>query len=145
MNATSYTTDASLPELLRGRGQRVTSQRLVIDAALRGLGRHASAEEVRASVADRLPGVSLPTVYATLELLEQLGRVRRVNVGGGPALWDPRSERHHHLACRVCRKVEDLEAGIDAAPVLEAATVAGFTPEGVELVVSGLCADCARL
>ena len=94
--------DQQLSAALRERGQRVTSQRLVIHRVLRELGAHATAETVLAAVADRLPGVSLPTVYATLDLLEELGAVRRVAVPGGPALFDPRTDPHHHMVCSVC-------------------------------------------
>src|SRR5918999_1568134 len=144
MTSDTFTPEVDLAARLRGRGQRVTSQRLLIHAALRELGRHASADEVLSAVSPRLPGVSTPTVYATLELLEELGLVRRVRAGTGPALWDPRTEPHHHLACRRCGRVEDVEADLDAAGALAAARHAGFEPEQVELLVSGLCERCAR-
>jgi Fe2+ or Zn2+ uptake regulation protein len=139
-----FTSEPDLKARLRERGQRVTSQRLLIHAALRELGRHATADEVESAVSARLPAVSLPTIYATLELLEDLGLVRRVRAGSGPTLWDPRIEPHHHLACRRCGRIEDVEADFDAAGPLDAARRAGFEPEGVELLVSGLCAQCAR-
>ena len=144
MATDTFTPDSELAASLRSRGQRVTSQRLVIHAALRELGRHATADEVLNAVSPRLPSVSLPTIYATLELLEELGVVRRVQAGPGPALWDPRTEAHHHLVCRRCGTVEDVEGDVDAAPPLAAARRAGFAPETVELVVSGLCARCAH-
>ena len=86
---------------LRARGQRVTSQRLVIGRLLRELDRHVTAEEVLRRAGERLPGMSLPTVYATLDLLADLGLARRVSVGG-PVLYDPRTEDHVHLRCRSC-------------------------------------------
>src|SRR4051794_13053857 len=113
--------DQRLSSALRRRGQRVTSQRLGIHRVLHELDRHATAEEVLGAVADRLPGVSLPTVYATLELLEQLGAVRRVAVPGGPALFDPRTDPHHHAVCAVCGKAQDVEAPVDLEPVEHAA------------------------
>jgi Fe2+ or Zn2+ uptake regulation protein len=144
MTTEIFTAEPDLSARLRARGQRVTSQRLLIHAALRELGRHATADEVLSAVSPRLPGVSLPTIYATLELLEELGLVRRVNAGAGPVLWDPRSEHHHHMACRRCGRVEDVEVELDATGPAAAARRAGFEPERVELLVSGLCADCAR-
>jgi Fe2+ or Zn2+ uptake regulation protein len=143
VTALAQSPDADLARLLRSRGLRVTSQRLVIHGALRDLGRHATAEEVMTAVSDRLPTVSLPTVYSTLELLEELGLVRRVSAGPGPAMWDPRTDQHHHLVCRRCGRVQDLDAELDAAASLDAARRAGFEPERVELVVSGLCDACA--
>lgn len=135
--------DERLVTALRERGQRVTSQRLVIHRALREAGTHVTAEEVLLRVSERLPNVSLPTVYSTLELFESLGMVRRVNAGGGAVLYDPRSDPHHHLVCRGCGRVEDLEQELDLTPAMKAAGRAGFTPSDAELVVSGLCAACA--
>jgi Fe2+ or Zn2+ uptake regulation protein len=135
--------DQRLVTALRERGQRVTSQRLVIHRALLEAGTHVTAEEVLLRVSERLPNVSLPTVYSTLELFESMGMVRRVNAGGGAVLYDPKSDPHHHLVCRNCGRVEDLEQEIDLTPAIKAAGRAGFTPSDAELVVSGLCAACA--
>jgi Fe2+ or Zn2+ uptake regulation protein len=143
MPSEAFNPEIDLTALLRSRGQRATSQRLVTYAALRELGRHVTADEVQASVKSRLPGMSLPTVYATLELFEELGIVRRVSAPGGPVLWDPRPDGHHHLACRRCGRVEDIDGALDASSPLAAAREAGFAPERAELVVSGLCAECA--
>ena len=128
---------------LRERGQRVTSQRLVIGRLLRSLDRHVTAEEVLRMASAQLPGVSLPTVYATLDLLTELGEARRVSVGG-PVLYDPRVEDHAHVRCRSCGRVEDVDVEVDLAVALRAARAAGFAPEGAEVVVEGLCGECAR-
>jgi Fe2+ or Zn2+ uptake regulation protein len=134
--------EARLVSALRKRGQRVTSQLLVIGRLLRDLDRHVTAEEVLRRASEQLPGVSLPTVYATLDLLAELGEARRVSVGG-PVLYDPRVVDHAHLRCRVCGRVEDLELPLDTAEALRAARASGFDAEGAELVVEGRCADCA--
>ena len=140
----SEMTDEALIDLLRDRGQRVTSQRLVINRFLREHEGHLTAEQVLAGVAGKLPGTALPTVYATLELFEDLGLVRRVQTGGGTMVFDPRTEPHHHMACRRCGAVEDVEAPVELAGVLRRARRAGFATEHAEVVVSGLCADCQR-
>ena len=137
-------TERELQQTLHDRGQRVTPQRILIHRAVGELGRHASAEEVLEQVSARLPKASLPTVYATLELFEELEIVRRVSIGGGPTLWDPRTDEHQHSVCRSCGAVEDLEVGIDSERVIRAARRRGFRASSVELVVSGLCARCAR-
>ena len=139
---TFTTDDTALVEALRARGQRVTSQRLVIHRLLRERAGHVSADDVLAAVADRLPNVSLPTVYATLELLEELGLVRRVGFVGGRVLYDSRLDEHHHAACSVCGRVEDVDAPVDVAPAVEAAGRAGFAELRAGLVVSGVCRDC---
>ena len=135
--------DARLSDELRRRGQRVTSQRLVIHRALREIDRHVTAEQVLDAVRPRLPGVSLPTVYATLDLLEELGTVRRVSGAHGPTLYDPRRDPHHHLVCTACGQVEDFDAPIDLGAATKAARRHGFSPDRSELVVSGRCAACA--
>src|SRR3954468_24899001 len=140
MSAT--TADDRLSEALRTAGHRVTSQRLVLYRVLGELGRHASAEEVARVSSGRLPGLSLPTVYATLELFESLGLVRRVDAGGPAALFDPRTEPHAHFACRVCGAVLDLDAAVDAAPARAAALAAGAEADHVDVVLRGRCPDC---
>jgi Fe2+ or Zn2+ uptake regulation protein len=136
--------DTELAELLRERGLRATSQRVVMHRLLRDRNRHVSAEELLSEASERLPGVSLPTVYATLELFEQLGIVRRVNDGGGTLLWDTRSDTHHHMICRKCGRIEDMETPVDLERARRSASHAGFQPDRAEVVVSGLCASCAR-
>jgi Fe2+ or Zn2+ uptake regulation protein len=135
--------DAELAEVLRERGLRATSQRVVMHRLLRDRARHVSAEELLSEASDRLPGVSLPTVYATLELFERLGIVRRVNGGGGTLLWDSRADPHHHMICRRCGRIEDMEVPLDLERARRSAARAGFEPDRAEVVVSGLCADCA--
>jgi Fe2+ or Zn2+ uptake regulation protein len=137
------TPDSTLSDALRSRGQRVTPQRLLIHRALRELDRHVSAEELMAAVGDRLPNLSAPTVYATLDLFEQLGIVHRITRGAGADLWDPRTDEHDHVACRRCGRIEDLDAGVDVAGALRAARRRGFRAERAEVLVSGLCSRCA--
>jgi Fe2+ or Zn2+ uptake regulation protein len=136
--------DAELAELLRERGLRATSQRVVMHRLLRDRNRHVSAEELLSEASQRLPGVSLPTVYATLELFEQLGVVRRVNGGGGTLVWDTRADAHHHMICRDCGRIEDMETPLDLDRARRSAARSGFRPDRAEVVVSGLCAHCGR-
>src|SRR5216117_1803884 len=106
---------------LRGAGYRVTPQRLVIQRTLAELGRHVSAEELLEAVGERLPNVSLPTVYSALEALGEAGLVRRVAAGRGRALYDSRPADHHHLVCRRCGAVEDLDMAVSLDRVLASA------------------------
>jgi Fur family transcriptional regulator, stress-responsive regulator len=143
--ATSQATTAHREEIataLRRSGYRVTAQRLTVAEALSGAGRHLSAEEVMDAVADRLPNVSLPTVYSALDALEDAGVLRRIAAGRGPALYDADPVPHHHLVCRRCGAVTDLHADVRLDPALTGASAAGFAAEGAEVVVRGLCADC---
>jgi Fe2+ or Zn2+ uptake regulation protein len=132
-----------LIELLRARGQRVTSQRLVILRELRHRGVHATAEEILESVRHDLPGTSVPTVYATLDLLVELGLARKLDAGIGAALYDPRTDPHQHMVCRDCGRIFDLdgEYGLDA--LVQAAKRSGFIAEGAELMIHGRCSGCS--
>ena len=138
----STTPDERLATALRAGGHRVTSQRLVLYRVLSDLGRHAHAEEIARASAERLPGLSLPTVYATLELFEGLGLVRRVDAGGPATLFDPRTDPHAHFACRICGAVADLDAVVDATAVEAAARATGAEPDQVEVVLRGVCGAC---
>src|SRR5580765_1428348 len=117
-----------LQAALRQRGMRVTPQRVVVHRALLELGRHVTADELLDAVADRLPNVSLPTIYATLDLLEELGMVRRVQ-RAGTTLFDPRVDSHHHLVCTSCGSIEDLDSVLDTASLERAARRHGFEHE----------------
>ena len=132
-----------LTDALRDRGMRVTPQRVVLHRALRELDRHLTADELLDAVAERLPNVSLPTIYATLELFEQLGMVRRVQ-RAGTTLFDPRTDDHHHLVCSECGSIEDLDSDLDIAALNRAAARHGFECERVEAVVHGVCAGCRQ-
>ncbi|CAN5494942.1 Fur family transcriptional regulator [soil metagenome] len=127
---------------LRQRGLRVTSQRVLVHRALRELDRHVTADELLEAVSERLPNVSLPTIYATLDLLEDLNMVRRVQRPGA-TLFDPRSDPHHHLICTECGSIEDLDSALDTRAVERAAQRRGFSQARVEAVVQGRCARCA--
>jgi Fur family ferric uptake transcriptional regulator/Fur family peroxide stress response transcriptional regulator len=131
-----------LVELLHSRGQRVTSQRLVILRELRRRERHATAEEIHRSVHAELPGVSVPTIYATLELFVELGLARRIDTGTA-ALYDAGLEPHQHAVCRRCGRVQDVDGRLNAGAFLGAARAVGFQPQAAELIISGVCAECA--
>jgi Fe2+ or Zn2+ uptake regulation protein len=133
---------ADLVELLHSRGQRVTPQRLVILRELRRLGRHASAEEIQRAIHDDLPGVAMPTIYATLDLFVELGIARRIATGAA-ALYDARLDPHQHAICRRCGRVQDIDGRLKADAFLGDARGSGFQPEAVELVILGLCEECA--
>jgi Fe2+ or Zn2+ uptake regulation protein len=139
----SYATDSALVDKLRERGQRVTSQRVVIHRLLTERNQHLTAEQVHDAVADRLPGTSLPTVYATLELFEELGLVRRVSTGSGAVLFDSRVAPHAHAVCRACGALADVETTAVAGDALRRARARGFRPDHAQLVIWGTCASCA--
>ena len=105
---------------------------------------HATAEEIHRAVHEELPGTSTPTIYATLELFVELGLVRRIDTGTA-ALYDARLEPHQHAVCRRCGRVQDVDGRLNASALLRAADASGFRPEAAELIISGLCEECAGL
>ena len=135
--------DEELSELLRARGQRVTSQRLVILRELRRRHHHATADEILGMVSHDLPGITAPTVYSTLELLVELHLIRKIDVGSGVSLFDGRTDPHQHTVCSVCGGVKDLDGEFNPATLIKAAEDTGFRPEQVDVVLSGVCAQCA--
>lgn len=137
--------DKALIEVLRSRGQRATSQRLVILRELRRRRRHASAEEIGTAVGRELPGISVPTVYATLDLFVELGLARKVNVGTGASLFDGRTDPHQHTVCEACGRVDDLDGPFESTAMAKAAARKGFATDHVDVVLHGLCADCRAM
>ncbi|MGH2968334.1 MAG: Fur family transcriptional regulator [Solirubrobacteraceae bacterium] len=135
--------DAELTAALRERGQRVTLPRLLVHRHVRRRATHLTPEQVHSELAPGLPSLSPATIYATLDLLDELGFLRRVSTPRGTTVYDPRTEPHHHVFCRRCGRMADLEGTVDAAAAERAAAEAGFRVDHGELQLSGLCAACA--
>jgi Fe2+ or Zn2+ uptake regulation protein len=135
--------DAELIAALRERGQRVTMPRLIVHRLVRGSGGHLTSEQVHAELAPEHPSLSPATIYGTLDLLDELGFVRRVSTPRGATLYDGRIDAHHHVICRACGRVQDIDARVDTRAAERAARAAGFRVDHSQLTLSGLCADCA--
>ena len=136
--------DNELIAALRERGQRVTLPRLLVHRHVRRARHHVTPEHVHAEVASQHPGLSPATIYGTLELLEELGFVRRVSTPRGGTLYDPRVDEHHHVICRSCGRVQDVDARVDTRAVKRAARAAGFRVDYGQFALRGLCAHCAN-
>jgi Fe2+ or Zn2+ uptake regulation protein len=135
--------DQRLVAKLRERRLRVTSQRVVIHRALCARPQHMTAEQVLDEVSGVLPGVSLPTIYATLDLLEELGLAHRLPTGNGAVLFDSRVEPHAHAVCRSCGVAMDLEAPSVPGGAIASARKSGFVADHAQLLIWGLCQQCA--
>jgi Fe2+ or Zn2+ uptake regulation protein len=135
--------DNELVTALRERGQRVTLPRLVVHRHVRRSHGHVTPEQVHAELAPQHPGLSPATIYGTLDLLADLGFVRRVSTPRGGILYDPRVGEHHHVICLSCGRIEDIDARVDTRTVERAAHDAGFEVDHAQLALSGLCSDCA--
>jgi Fe2+ or Zn2+ uptake regulation protein len=116
----------------------------VILRELRRRSQHATAEEIHRAVHHELPGTATPTIYATLDLFVELGLARRIDTGTA-ALYDARLEPHQHAICRRCGRVEDVDGRMNASALLRSAGAKGFHADSAELIISGLCHECAPL
>lgn len=134
----------SLKACLHQRGLRMTVQRQVVFCALLQRDHHPSAEEVRRRARRKLPDISLATVYAVLDLLEDLGEVMAVTTTAGKRYDSRRPLPHPHLICTRCHAVADLEMGTlglgDRARA--AAEEKGFRYSEYRVRVLGLCLGC---
>jgi Fe2+ or Zn2+ uptake regulation protein len=122
---------------------RVTSQRLLIDRALRDHGGHLTADQVHELVEPVLPGVTQQTVYSTLALLSDLGVARRVSAPGPSARFEARTDDHHHMVCERCGAIADLDVRVPVSRAVAASRESGFAPASAGVTVLGLCAACA--
>ena len=135
--------DDQLISALRAHGHRITAPRLVVYRHLRRHEGHHAAERVHRDLVADNPSLSPATVYSTLDLLADLGLVRRMSTMRGVALYDTRTDEHHHLVCRSCGAITDLEAPVATGAVREAAAGRGFRVEHTTLQLTGLCETCA--
>ena len=132
-----------LLDRLRAQGWRLTPQRRVVAEVLQGDHGHLTADEVLALARERLPEVSLATVYNTLNELATMGQVLVVSAAEGPKRYDTNvAEPHQHLSCVRCHRVVDVHpAGADRL-ALPADQQHGYRLIDVEVIFRGVCPDC---
>lgn len=127
----------------RAHGLPVTVQRRRIFEALCGRTDHPTPDEVYAAVKDTLPGVSRNTVYRVLETLVRVGVLAKAASPGSVRRVDARTSRHHHLVCKRCDRLFDLdEEAVTHQIRLPDVTRKGFAIEGYSIYFTGLCAQC---
>ncbi|WP_203231056.1 Fur family transcriptional regulator [Nocardioides caldifontis] len=128
---------------LRGANLRVTRPRLAVLAALREHP-HADTDQVIQHVRAELGTVSHQAVYDVLRALTEAGLLRRIQTAGAPARYESRvGDNHHHVICRSCGAIADVDCAVGHAPCLTASDDHGFTVDEAEVVYWGTCADCA--
>lgn len=142
--AFSYTSRVSeLEQLLRSRGYRLTNQRRVIVGELEGA-RHLSAEELHDRLKGEHPELGLSTVYRTLDLLHDLGIVRKEDFGEGYSRYELTTERiHHHARCRECGGFIEFNEELMEYLALQVERETGFVTEWHEITLHGRCAACS--
>jgi Fe2+ or Zn2+ uptake regulation protein len=137
------TAPPSTAEELRGAGLRVTAARVALLETVRG-GDHLDAEAIAAGVRDRVGHVSLQAVYEALHALAAAGLIRRIEPAGSPTRYEGRvMDNHHHVVCRSCGVVADVDCATGEAPCLTASDDHGFSIDEAEVVYWGLCPNCS--
>jgi len=128
---------------LRAASLRVTRPRLAVLAALRDHP-HVDTDTVISLVRAELPTVSHQTVYDVLRALSVAGVVRRIQPAGVTARYEARvGDNHHHVVCRSCGAIADVDCAVGHAPCLTASDDHGFVVDEAEVVYWGTCPDCA--
>lgn len=136
-------TDDVLADRLRDRGWRLTAQRRVVAEVLAGEHVHLTADEICGQARERLPEISLATVYNTLNELVDMGEVLEISTGDGPKRYDPNTSiAHHHLHCVSCGALRDVNPqGLDRL-ALPPGQEHGFELLDVDIVFRGRCPAC---
>jgi Fur family ferric uptake transcriptional regulator len=129
-------------DLLRQHGIQVTAQRLAVLRAVAGQP-HITADGVAEVVRAEIGAISRQSVYDALGLLAEKGLLRRIQPVGSPARFEDRvGDNHHHLICRICGRVVDVDCAVGSAPCLTAADDQGFEIDEAEVAYWGRCPDC---
>ncbi|MFT4288013.1 Fur family transcriptional regulator [Nocardioides sp.] len=128
--------------MLRGAGLRVTRPRTAVLGAVHRLP-HADTDSILGAVREELPDVSHQAVYDVLRALTLNGLVRRIQPSGSVARYEARvGDNHHHVVCRSCGAIGDVDCALGEAPCLTAADDSGFRIDEAEVIYWGLCPDC---
>ncbi|MEV4456713.1 Fur family transcriptional regulator [Microbispora sp. NPDC049633] len=127
---------------LRQAGLRVTAARLAIMQTVSD-GDHLDVDAIHRGVCARVGQVSLQAVYDSLNALQRGGLLRRIEPAGSPTRYEARvGDNHHHLVCRHCGQVRDVDCAVGHAPCLEPASDAGYLVDEADVIYWGLCPPC---
>jgi Fur family peroxide stress response transcriptional regulator len=129
-------------QALRQQGLSLTTQRRIILQEISGRKDHPTAEQIYESVCGRLPGLSKATVYRVLDTLVQARAVSKVFHPDAVGRFDPTTDRHHHLTCRRCGKLVDINASTIKDISLSSVKVPGFKVTDYTINFTGICPRC---
>ena len=136
-------TTSELEQLLRGATLRVTRPRVAVLSAVHAIP-HADTDSIIGAVRADLGEVSHQAVYDVLRALTEVGLLRRIQPTGSVARYESRvGDNHHHVVCRSCGTIEDVDCAHGSAPCLTASDDHGFVIDEAEVVYWGRCPDCA--
>jgi Fur family ferric uptake transcriptional regulator len=128
--------------LLRRHGMHVTAQRLAVLRALSDVS-HRTADDIYTAVRAEIGAISRQAVYDALAALTDRGLLRRIQPAGSPARYENRvGDNHHHLICRSCRRMVDVDCAVGDTPCLTAADDSGYQIDEAEVVYWGRCPEC---
>ena len=129
-------------DLLREHGVHVTAQRLAVMEAV-SRHPHCTADDVASAVRAEIGVISRQAVYDALGLLADKGLIRRIHPAGSPGRYEDRTgDNHHHLICRSCGRMVDVDCAVGAAPCLTPADAAGYEIDEAEVIFWGRCPPC---
>ncbi|MDO3700139.1 Fur family transcriptional regulator [Micromonospora sp. C28SCA-DRY-2] len=129
--------------MLRGAALRVTRPRVAVLNAVHAHP-HADTDSIIGAVRRDLPEVSRQAVYDVLRALTAAGLLRRIEPPGSVARYEARTgDNHHHVVCRSCGLIADVDCAVGAAPCLTASDDHGFAIDEAEVVYRGRCPDCS--
>lgn len=131
-----------LADKLRDQGLQVTAQRIAVMEAVAG-NPHVTAEDITETVRNKLGSISRQAVYDTLGVFVEKNLLRRIQPAGSVARYEDRvGDNHHHLVCRGCDLMYDIDCAVGATPCLTADDDHGFLLDEAEVVHWGLCPAC---
>jgi Fur family transcriptional regulator, stress-responsive regulator len=129
--------------LLRRHGLQVTAQRLAVLRAVSDRP-HSAADDIYTIVRAGIGAISRQAVYDALAALTDKGLLRRIQPAGSPARYEDRvGDNHHHLICRTCSRMVDVDCAVGNTPCLTAADDSGYEVDEAEVVYWGRCPECA--
>ena len=129
--------------LLRHHGLQVTAQRLAVLRAVADRS-HSTADDIDKAVRSEIGAISRQAVYDALAVLTEKGVLRRIQPAGSSARYENRvGDNHHHLVCRACNRMVDVDCAVGETPCLTAADDWGYEIDEAEVIYWGRCPDCA--
>ncbi len=130
-------------QLLRGAALRVTRPRVAVLDAVHAHP-HADTDSIIRAVRRALPEVSHQAVYDVLRALTTAGLVRRIEPSGSVARYEARvGDNHHHVVCRSCGRIADVDCAVGESPCLTPSDASGFSVDEAEVTYWGRCPDCS--
>jgi Fur family ferric uptake transcriptional regulator len=128
--------------LLRRHGMQVTAQRLAVLRAVSDRP-HSTADDINSAVRAEIGAISRQAVYDVLAALTDRGLLRRIQPAGSPARYENRvGDNHHHLVCRTCSRMVDVDCAVGDTPCLTASDDSGYEVDEAEVIYWGRCPEC---